>query len=385
MKFAVDTHHLLLEHAGTKRVTLNILEQLRKDPGVELLEFKPSYSLVPGKWIFSKLCAHLVRFFWVQIHLPFLCRVKNIDFLLSPEFYTPIFTHCKRGVIAHDAHIRAQKEFISALWFYFYYIPFIEYAIRRADLIFTVSEFSKKQIVDLMRLEDSKVHVAYNGVDSCFTKPKIGSPGYTVLTSGLIEHEYILFVGTFEARKNIERIIRAFALFKQSSGSRGSKIKLAIVGKPSSGQHSDRNKQINDLIDSLDLRNDTVLCGFVNDSELPAYYKTAVIIAFPSLYEGFGLPIIEGFVSGVPVLTSNTCSMPEIARDAALLVDPYDVNDMAAKMEQLIFDPQLRERLIAAAYERVKVFTWENCVEQLMLHIRNLLPLSKTSNKNVYT
>ena len=194
-----------------------------------------------------------------------------------------------------------------------------------------------------------------------------------------------MFVGTFEARKNIERLIRAFALFKQSSGSRGSKIKFAIVGKPSSGQHSNRSKQINDLIDSLDMRNDTVLCGFVPDSELPAYYKSAALIAFPSLYEGFGLPIIEGFVSGVPVLTSNSCSMPEIARDAALLVDPYDVNDMAAKMEQLIFDPQLRERLIAAAYERVKVFTWENCVEQLMLHIRNSLPLSKTSNKNVYT
>lgn len=385
MKLAVDTHHLLLEHAGTKRVTLNILEQLKMDQGVELLEFKPSYSLVPGKGVLPKLYGHLVRFFWVQIHLPFLCRVKNIDFLLSPEFYTPIFTHCKRGVIAHDAHIRAQKEFISPLWFYFYYIPFIEYAIRRADLIFTVSKFSKKQIIDLMRLEDSKVHVVYNGVDGCFSEAKTGSSENKVLAAGLTEQEYILFVGTFEARKNIERLIQAFALFKLNSGPKGSEIKLAIVGKPSSGQHSDRNRQINDLIDSLDMRNETVLCGFVPDSELPAFYRSAVLLAFPSLYEGFGLPIIEGFISGVPVLTSNICSMPEIAGDAALLVDPYDVNDVAAKMEQLMFDPQLRERLVAAAYERVKVFTWENCVEQLMLQIKNSLFLSKTSDKNVYS
>ncbi|MEJ7778653.1 MAG: glycosyltransferase family 1 protein [Daejeonella sp.] len=374
MKLAVDTHHLLLEHAGTKRVTLNILDQLGKDLEIELLELKPSYSLLPGEGIFSKFYAHLVRFFWVQIHLPILCLFRKVDFLLSPEFYTPVFTHCKRGVIAHDAHIRAQKEFISPLWFYCYYIPFIEYAVRRADLIFTVSEFSKKQIVGLMRLEDSKVHVVYNGVDRCFAETKTGSSGNKILTDGLTAHEYILFVGTFEARKNIERLIRAFALFRKSSGSRGSKIKLAIVGKPSSGVHSDRNKQINDLINHLQLSNEVVLCGFVPDSDLPVFYKSAVIIAFPSLYEGFGLPIIEGFVSGVPVLTSDICSMPEIAGDAALLVDPYNINDIAAKVEQLVFDLQLRGRLIIAAYERVKIFTWQHSAGELMFHIRRSLP-----------
>ncbi len=374
MKLAVDTHHLLLEHAGTKRVTLNILEQFRKDREIDLLELKPSYSLAYGKGSFSKLAGHIVRFFWVQIHLPYLCLVKGVDFLLSPEFYTPVFTNCKRGVIAHDAHIRAQKQFISPIWFYLYYIPFIEYAIRRADLIFTVSEFSKEQISRLMRLDSAKVHVAYNGVDPCFTELKSGPSGDVVSGAGLKNGEYLLFVGTFEARKNIERLIRAFASFKADSGPRGAGIKLAIVGKPSSGQHSDRNKQINDLIGHLQLSNEIVLCGFVPDSDLPAFYKGAAVIAFPSLYEGFGLPIIEGFASGIPVLTSAICSMPEIAGDAALLVDPYDIKDIAAKLEQIIVDPQLRERLVAAGYERVKVFTWENCAGKLLFHIRRSLP-----------
>ena len=373
MKLAVDTHHLLLEHAGTKRVTLNILEQFRKDHEIELLELKPSYSLTYSKGGISKIAGHVVRFFWVQINLPYLCWVNRVDFLLSPEFYTPVFTNCKRGVIAHDAHIRAQRQFISPVWFYLYYIPFIEYAIRRADLIFTVSMFSKKQIVDLMRLDVSKVHVVYNGVDSCFTKfDQTAVEGK--LPSTLLKKEYILFVGTFEARKNIERLIEAFALFKKNAGFKAARIKLAIAGKPSSGAYSNRNKQIIDLIGSLEMANEIVMCGFVPDASLPVLYRNAAILAFPSLYEGFGLPIIEGFVSGVPVLTSNVCSMPEIAGDAAVLTDPYNIQDMASKIEKLIFDTELRERLIPIAYQRVKEFTWENCAGQLLKTIRKSLP-----------
>lgn len=372
MILAVDTHHLLLEYAGTKRVTLNLIEQLQRIPDVKLIEFKPFYSLSIGQGIFAKIYSHFIRFFWVQIHLPVLCFLKGVDFLLSPEYYTPIYTNCKRGVIAHDANIRAQKEFINPIWFYCYYVPIIERAIRKADLIFTVSHFSKKQIVDLMYLVPSKVHVVYNGVDDSFTGKDRTQSNQTE-KFGLIKNEYILFVGTFEARKNIERLIQAFGIFKKKSGIKGSKIKLAIVGKPSSGMYSDRNKQINDLIEGLKLSKDIVLCGYVPDNYLPEFYKDACIIAFPSLYEGFGLPIIEGFASGVPVLTSETCSMPEIAGDAALLVDPYDVDDMAIKIERLITDKPLRDQLILAAYQRVKEFTWEACADQFILHINENL------------
>lgn len=372
MKLAVDTHHLLLEDAGTKRVTLNLIKHLQKMPDVKLIEFKPFYSLSIGQGIFAKIYSHFIRFFWVQIHLPFLCFLKGVDFLLSPEYYTPLYTNCKRGVIAHDANIRAQKEFINPIWFYCYYVPIIERAIRKADLIFTVSHFSKKQIVDLMYLVPSKVHVVYNGVDQCF-KEKEETLSNQIEKFGLIKNEYILFVGTFEARKNIERLIQAFGIFKEKSGIKSSEIKLAIVGKPSSGIYSDRNKQINDLIESLNLSKDIVLCGYVADNQLPEFYKDARIIAFPSLYEGFGLPIIEGFASGVPVLTSEICSMSEIAGDAALLVDPYDVDDMAIKIERLIIDKPLRDQLILAAYQRVKEFTWDHCADQYILHINEKL------------
>jgi glycosyltransferase involved in cell wall biosynthesis len=372
MKLAFDNHHLLLEHAGTKRVTINIIEQLKLMPDIELILLSPSYNLSARKGLIGKAYVHLVRFFWVQIHLPLLCFLKKADFLFSPEYYTPVYTHCKRAVIAHDANIRSQKEFINPIWFYCYYIPFIEYAIRKADLVFTVSEFSKKEVVELMNVDSAKVHVAYNGIDNCFLDVDTRA-GTRVLKTGLVSKQYILFVGTFEARKNIERLIEAFALIKRKPGM-PLQTKLAIVGKPSAGIYSDRNKQIQGLIKRLDLENDIVLCGYVSDQDLPYYYQNCALVAFPSLYEGFGLPIIEGFASGVPVLTSSVCSMPEIAGDAAILVDPYAVNDIANKLLLLMSDLELRNRLILAGKERVKKFTWEHCVLQMLSYIRPLIP-----------
>ncbi|MEQ8414732.1 MAG: glycosyltransferase family 1 protein [Imperialibacter sp.] len=371
MKLAIDTHHLLTEKAGTRRVTENLLEQLKAAPNTELLEFQPGYTVKKGSGLLVKLRGHALRFFWVHIQLPFLCAKHRVDFLLSPEFNTPLFTTCPRAVIAHDAHMRAQREFTSTLWFYFYYIPFIEVAIRRADLIFTVSQFAKRQIVDLMSLDERKVHVVYNGVDQLFFKstPKFNSK----LPGGLVADQYILFVGTFEARKNIGRLLEAFSILKIRHTESLQKLKLAIVGQSASGKHSDSTRQIRSLIKSLNLTNDVILCGYVTDAELPIIYQNAKVVAFPSLHEGFGLPIIEAFASNVPVLTSNLCSMPEIAGDAALLIDPYEIDDISSKLERLLFDEALRQVLTTAGTERVKEFTWERFGSKVLAKITSFL------------
>lgn len=373
MILAFDTHHLLLEHAGTKRVTLNLLEQFKNKKGVELLPFSPSYSLKIGHGIFAKIYGHIIRFFWVQIHLPILCLIHRVDFLVSPEYYCPLFTSCKRAVIAHDAHIRAQKQFINPLWFYLYYVPFIENAIRRADLIFTVSEFSKQEITKLMRLKESKIRVVYNGLDSSFLQEN--SPEDTSLLLqklGIKSKEYIAFIGTFEARKNIERLIEAFAIYKKKV-STSECIKLLIVGKASYGMFSDRNQHIQDLIERLDLKEEIKLSGFVSDQELPILYKNAVLIAFPSLYEGFGLPIIEGFACKVPVLTSNRCAMSEIGGDAVMLTDPYHVEDMTEKLIQVMSNQELRNHLINKGLDRLRLFSWEQSATQMLEHIKLII------------
>lgn len=373
MKLAVDTHHLLLEHAGTKRVTVNLIEQFQKAEGITLLLLHPSYSLKRKSHIAGRIAGHLIRFFWVHLHLPCLCRLHRVDVLLSPEFNTPLFTSCKRAVIAHDAHMRAQRNYTSSLWFYFYYIPFIELAIRRADLIFTVSRFAKDQIVQLMRLDERKVIVCYNGIDKSFLNYVPHQETEAWLPAGLQQGKYILFAGTFETRKNIERLIEAFAKVKHRNSGTTADLKLAIAGQAASSKFSDRSRQINELIKRLDIKEDLVLCGFVSDEDLPRLYRLACMVVFPSLHEGFGLPIIEGFASGVPVVTSNVCSMPEIAGDAALLVDPYNTNDIAEKIEQLIFDPILRQKLITKGLKRLDEFTGEACAHKMLNQIKLLV------------
>lgn len=371
MRIAFDTHHLLLETAGTKRVTVNFLDQLRREHGADLIELRPSYKLSVGKSIPAKLLGHLIRFFWVHIHLPLLCLIKKADVLISPEFNTPMLTHCRRVVIVHDAHMRAQPEFTSRLWFYFYYVPFIEIPIRRADLILTISAFAKKQIVSLMKLDERKVRVMHLGVDMSFRAQPSPLNG-KVREKGLSPGNYILFVGTFEARKNLERLINAFAKIKGERLPQAEGLQLAIVGKPAGGMFSDRSRQMTGMISGLGLQDDIVLTGYVRDEDLPEFYREARMLAFPSLHEGFGLPILEGFISGIPVITSNVCSMPEIAGGAALIVDPYNVEDIADKIRQLLVNTSLRDELVEAGSRRVKEFSWERFTNEALGHISAL-------------
>lgn len=366
-RLAIDTHHLLLENAGTKRVTLNILNELYKHAEVQVVELKPSYRLSYGGGLAGKLAGHLFRFIWVHIHLPILCYKEKIDVLVSPEFNTPLFTTCKRVVIVHDVHMRAQREFNSSLWFYLYYIPFIEKAIKRADLIITISDFAKLQIEKYMKIAENKIIVVYWGVDQLFLSDtsirvfELVSAQYKILND-----KYFLFVGTLEARKNVERIVEAFNVLQKCAGFNYTDLKLVIVGKPSISQFSDRSKEIKALVIKYELEQKVIFCGFVPDDQLVALYANALCLLFPSLYEGFGFPIIEGFAMGTPVITSNICSMPEVAGEAALLVDPYSVADLENKMELMRGDSNLRSRLIACGKKRKEEFCWPATVNKIV-------------------
>jgi glycosyltransferase involved in cell wall biosynthesis len=366
MRLAIDIHHLLLENAGTKRVTVNLLNELYKNAGIQVFEFKPSYHLSYGNSLAGKLAGHLCRFFWVHIQLPIVCYRQNIDVLLSPEFHNPLFTTCKRIVIVHDMHMRAQREFNSSLWFYLYYIPFIEKAIKRADRIITISDFAKLQIEQYMKVDEKKIAVVYWGVDPLFLSDtsKISFDAVS-LQYKISKGKYLLFVGTFEARKNVERIVEAFALLQKRACIDNADLKLVIVGKPSLSKFSDRSSEIEALVKKNGLTEKVVFCGFVTDDCLLSLYANALCLLFPSLYEGFGFPIIEGFATGTPVITSNICSMPEIAGGAALLVDPFRVDDIEQKMYDVVRSTDLRKDLIQKGEKRVEIFKWEICSKQI--------------------
>lgn len=377
-KVAVDIHHLQFENAGTKRVTLNILQELSQKDEIQVFEFSPVYQLGNSTNITGKLLRHLLRFFWVHIHLPFLCYRKKIDILLSPEFNTPIWTNCKRAVIVHDVHMRAQREFSSSLWFYCYYIPFIECAIKRADLIITISAFSKQEIIKWMKVDANKIEVVYWGVDPLFLQPFTNGSFESLCSQyAIFKNKYLLFIGTFEARKNVERIIEAFSLLQQRSDPDLRELKLVIAGNASASKFSDRSFAIKELVKAHHLSDKVVFCGFIPDNALADLYGNALCLLFPSLYEGFGFPLIEGFATGIPVITSTICSMPEIAGGAALLADPYSVIDIERNIYLVVKDSQLRDQLISAGKKRVEYFSWPDAGDKF---VNVLMEVLKTSS-----
>ncbi|HCD8046670.1 TPA: glycosyltransferase family 4 protein, partial [Klebsiella michiganensis] len=224
-----------------------------------------------------------------------------------------------------------------------YYRLVLKRACKKSLAIFTVSEFSKRRIIDWAGIDGDKVTVVGNGVSGNF-KPdgRTFLPGYN----------YIFCVSNRKEHKNEKRLIEAFSLVNNRGG-----LKLLFSGKPT--------VEITEFIKSLNLENDVVFTGFISDDELPAYYRGALMLAMPSIYEGFGLPVIEAMACGTPTIASNTTSLSEIAGEASLLVDPLNVQDISAAMHTLISDSNIREELKLKGLKHVKQYTWESTVHKI--------------------
>lgn len=222
-------------------------------------------------------------------------------------------------------------------------------AIRQAYKIITVSEFSKKTIIDWSGVDDSKIVVVKNGISENLTlNGERHQPGYP----------YLLHVGNTKAHKNVTRLIQAFTNAKIDAG-----IKLILTGV--------RTPELSEQISTLNLESRIVFSGKITEEELAKYYRGAVALTFPSLYEGFGLPPLEAMACGTPVLTSNITSLPEVTGDAALLIDPYYVDSISNGIEQIVNDASLRAELISKGLQHIKLFSWDNTTEEIqkILHI----------------
>ncbi|MGO0305867.1 glycosyltransferase family 4 protein [Endozoicomonas acroporae] len=253
---------------------------------------------------------------------------------ISPSYNVPAFSSKRAIITIHDLmHIRFYKSIKNKL----YYSLLVKKVCQNSPIIFTVSNYTKKEICEWANIDSDKVIVIYNGVDEQFN--------YKVLPF-IHRRPYLLYIGNKKKHKNIIRLITGY--------SKSEAIKsydLLISGEP--------DQKLRNLIENLSISGKVFFTGFIKEEQLPAYYKGAHAFLMPSLYEGFGLPIIEAMAVGTPVLTSNITAMPEIAGDAALLVNPYDIDDIAHGINRICFDHDLRRKLSNAGLERVKLFNWD--------------------------
>lgn len=280
----------------------------------------------------------------------------RIDVFFSPTHYLP-FVSARPSAIAildvsylHFPELFKKKDLYQLkLWG--------KFSIGKAKKIITISKASKNDIIKEYGAEAEKVAVVYPGIK--FHKRNMNE---NVITKYGLKKNYILFVGTLQPRKNIKRLIEAFSKIKNKN------IKLIIVGRKGWMW-----EEILEAPSRFDVSERVVFLDNVGDDELPEFYKNASCFILPSLYEGFGLPILEAMKYGCPVLTSNVSSLPEAGGDAAVYFDPEDVNDIAEKIEKVLSSEKLRKDLIKLGKEQVEKFSWDKSARETLEVLKDVV------------
>jgi glycosyltransferase involved in cell wall biosynthesis len=259
----------------------------------------------------------------------------------------------------HDVIPLNFREAMPFFTNYFLYRPGIRLAGRLNDRIATVSEFSKQDISTKTGASLDKISVIPNGLREPFAEDK--DLEAELAERFQIHDGFILYVGGIHERKNVARLIRAFATLVQEQDFPG---KLLATGSVSGAPYQEKMKDILDgVVAETGMAERVVFTGFVTDEELEALMRMTHFMIYPSLYEGFGMPLLEAMQVGTPVVTSNLTAMPEVAGGAALLVDPFDVDDMANTMSKLLGDGDIRQDLIRKGFEVAKGYSWQRTSE----------------------
>ena len=287
---------------------------------------------------------------------------SNVDLFHATDNLLPRLARVKSVFTLYDLAFRFYPETISAPNRWFLTIMMGRF-LRSADMVIAISENTRQGAVRLYGISESKIQVVRGGVSARF-HPADPEAIDDVKRRYDLPKSHILFVGTIEPRKNLISLLEAFAALREQSNDRDSAAggsKLVIVGKKGWG-YNDFFRRLREL----GLEGEVLFPGFVPDKDLPAVYSAADLFVFPSLYEGFGLPVLEAMACGTPVVCSNTSSLPEVAGDAALLVDPYDVRGLKDALARLLADPSLRGGLVDRGLRRVTQFTWQKTAEQTL-------------------
>lgn len=279
--------------------------------------------------------------------------VQKKDYILHAPNYSLLPFTGRSLVTIHDLSFIRHPEFHPAERVR-YWRRAIQTVVKRADRIITDSHYQKNEIIDLLDVDESLVAVTHLGVSENFRPYELEECEPLLLDSGLTYKQFSLVVATVEPRKNFERIISAFLnlpkAFKES-------YPLVIVGDK--GWLSDN---VHKSIETLIAQGYAYRLGYVTDDQLWRLYASAAVFVYPSLYEGFGLPVLEAMASGTAVLSSNTTSIPEVVGDSGVLVDPKSSDALTDAWLRLLDDVDLRSKLSITGLERARTFSWERCV-----------------------
>jgi glycosyltransferase involved in cell wall biosynthesis len=292
-----------------------------------------------------------------QVFLPWAIRRENLSLFHAPHYVLPALVTCRSVVTIHDCIHLMFPQYLPNRLAYAYARASISMASRRATRVLTVSESSKRDILRFVDVPAGKIDVIYNAYDERFAREPKEEVVHRVRERYQLHDEFVLYAGNVKPHKNLERLIDAFHIVRQ----RGlDHLKLVLIGDEIS-----RYTALRRAVHRHQLHPFVRFLGYMPQEALAVMYRLAGVFVFPSIYEGFGLPPLEAMASGTPVVTSNVSSLPEVAGDAAILVDPYDAHAIADGIERVLTDESLRRDLRQRGIARAKQFSWESSVRKV--------------------
>ena len=365
MKIAVNTRLLLkdkLEGIGwftyesLKRIVLNHPEHTfyfifdRKHD----LQFIFAENVIPVE-IFPPARHPYLWYIYFEFSIPRVLRKIKPDLFLSTDGWLSLHTSVPQVDVIHDLNFEHRQDFLKSKYQNFYTRFFPRYA-RKAVRIATVSEFSKQDLQQFYGIPAEKIDVVYNGSNAVY-KP-LGEEEQTTVRQQYADGcRYFLFVSAIHKRKNLANILRAFEQYKKQTGA---DTRFVVVGARA-GQQDD----VDDVLRSMTFAQDVRFLGRMSAEDLAKLMASALGLVYATLFEGFGIPIVEAFNAETAVITSNVTSMPEVAGNAAMLVDPYSVEEIAAAMTKLATNEPLRQEMIRKGREQRTKFSWDQTAERL--------------------
>jgi glycosyltransferase involved in cell wall biosynthesis len=358
MRIAVNTRLLLSDKLdGIGWFTWHTLKHITAaQPDTEFIFFfdrkwDPRFEFGPNVKpvaLFPQARHPFLYYLWFEQSIPAALKKHRADLFLSPDGYLSLSTNVKQVPVIHDLnfeHYPKDLPFLTRSYYKYYFPRFAAKAARIA----TVSEFSKKDIMECYHIGSEKIDVVYNGVNELYrpSEPAVAKATREKYTGGA---PYFLFVGMLHQRKNIANLFRAYDQFRESNESG---MKLLIVGHKKWW-----TTEMEQVFNTMKHKDDVIFTGRMPIEELVKVVGSAFAMTYVSVFEGFGVPIIEAMKSGVPVITSNVTSMPEVAGGAALLADPFDVDSITSAMARLWNEKGLKDQLVAAGLNRAEDFSW---------------------------
>jgi glycosyltransferase involved in cell wall biosynthesis len=294
-----------------------------------------------------------------QIRVPRDLRREHADLFHAPHYVLPPLTPCKSVVTIHDCiHLRFPQYLPNRLG-YAYARSFLWMATHHSSRVITVSEASKRDILEYFNVPATKIDVIYNGIDERFGQPPPEEDVTRVRERYQLNDPFILYAGNIKPHKNLGRLIESFHLLRHN-GPEFEHVKLVIIGDEIAKYAALRH-----AVHRHKLHKHVRFFGFVPARTLAILYRLAAVFVFPSLYEGFGLPPLEAMASGTPVITSNVSSLPEVVGDAAILIDPLEPESIADALRRVLSDSALCDDLRRRGLERARHFSWERSVRRV--------------------